>query len=223
MISKCHKQDEFIARIQKNLGVNLQGTSCHIVNEDGMANVMAKAGWSRNQTTGVVGFQLGNNVYVLDSAPWTVLHELVHRSGVNSDRLSRFVAEGLTEAIAMELKQSADEHKPTYPMETEWVRTKLLPRLNMTAIELGRVIAKSTNPPRDLAALMVKADPSKQMAVLERELQPQKSEQPSFNRAGHVTRLGVQSSDHTEGLAMVLITAGIALGLPAMLRRYNTR
>jgi hypothetical protein len=221
VIQNCYKQDEFIARIQRTLGSNLDGTSCYVVDQSGMAGVMAKAGWSRNQSAGVVGFQLGKNVYVLDSAPWTVLHELIHRAGVNSDRLSRFVAEGLTEAIAIEIKKGADEHKPTYPTETRWVRTKLLPRLNMTAVQLGRILIDSSNPPRTLADLMLKVDPKLDRSTLENQLQPQRSEQPSFNLRGHVTRgqtpLGPDRT--TEGVAVVFLTAGLALSISALARR----
>ena len=143
MIKKCHKQDIFVDRIQRALGVSMGNVSCKIVDQGGMAQVMEGAGWSRNDANGVVGFQVGKEVFVLNSAPWTVLHELVHRAGVNSDRLNRFVAEGLTEAIAAELKASPDEHRPTYPAEVIWVKGKLLPALGMTAVQLGRVIAQS--------------------------------------------------------------------------------
>ena len=215
MQRKCHKQDEFVDRIQRALGVSMGPVSCIIVDQDGMAKAMSRAGWSRNDSQGVVGFQVGKEVFVLDSAPWTVLHELIHRAGVNSDRLSRFVAEGLTEAIARELKQSPDEHKPTYPTETRWVQTVLLPRLKMSAVQLGRVIAGSKNPPRDLARMMVKVSTTATERELVRKLQPQRSEEPSFNRQGHVTR-GVTSKDDSSAelsvsLGMVGIIGGALL------------
>jgi hypothetical protein len=189
MIKKCHKQDIFVDRIQRALGVSMGNVSCKIVDQGGMAQVMEGAGWSRNDANGVVGFQVGKEVFVLNSAPWTVLHELVHRAGVNSDRLNRFVAEGLTEAIAAELKASPDEHRPTYPAEVSWVKGKLLPALGMTAVQLGRVIAQSQDPPKDLARLMAKARPTLSADNLEQELQPQRPNAPSFNRAqGEVTR-----------------------------------
>ncbi len=191
MIQKCHKQDIFVDRIQRALGVSMGNVSCKIVDQGGMAQVMEGAGWSRNDANGVVGFQVGKEVFVLNSAPWTVLHELVHRAGVNSDRLNRFVAEGLTEAIAAELKASPDEHRPTYPAEVSWVKGKLLPALGMTAVQLGRVIAQSQDPPKDLARLMAKARPALSADNLEQELQPQRPSAPSFNRAqgeGGVTR-----------------------------------
>ena len=219
-VRQCHKQAEFVTRIQRALGVSLQGVQCRTVNTQGMTQVMQRAGWSANGTQGVVGFQFKNDVYVLDSTPWTVLHELIHRAGVNADRLSRFVAEGLTEAIAVELKRSPDEHRATYPQETKWVREVLLPRLNLTAVELGRKVAKSNDPPRMLAALMVKARPSVSMATLERELQPQSKERPSFNR-GKVTRamLGGSESTATGSVAALLLHSGFALGIPLLMRR----
>jgi hypothetical protein len=67
------------------------------------ALVAGSAGWGRNDANGVVGFQLGQDVYVLDGAPWTTLHELVHRAGINADRLNRFVAEGLTALLRHKL------------------------------------------------------------------------------------------------------------------------
>jgi hypothetical protein len=223
MIKKCHKQDEFVRRIEAALGVPMGKVSCKIVDRNGMADVMSKSGWSRNESTGVVGFQVDKDVFVLDSAPWTVLHELIHRAGVNSDRLSRFVAEGLTEAIAIELKKSPDEHKPTYPTEVGWVRKVLLPRLNMTAVQLGRVIAKAKNPPRALAELMAKVKSGVDASMLEYELRPQSPAQPSFNRKpGHVTRMGssaLASREPAADVGIVLMVAGAVLAAPSLVHR----
>ena len=223
----CYKQDEFVKRINRALGVDLSGVSCTVVNPQAMTKVMRKAGWSANETAGVVGFQLDNNVYVLNSTPWTVLHELIHRAGVNADRLSRYVAEGLTEAIAIELKKGPDEHKPTYPEETRWVQQTLLPRLGMTAVQLGRKLAHSSDPPRVLAELMAKAKPGTMVAALERQLQPQKGGKPDFNRwgsastrRGSVTRLPPRpatGSRNTGTIAALLLLAGAALGLPCVI------
>ena len=209
MQRRCHKQTEFIERIEGALGVRMGPVTCTIVDENGMASAMKRAGWSRNDSRGVVGFQLGSEVFVLNRAPWTVLHELVHRAGVNSDRLSRFVAEGLTEAIARELKSSPDEHQPTYPKETRWVQQVLLPRLKMTAVQLGRVIAKSSNAPRALAKLMAKVSTRATEAQLVGMLQPQKTVEPSFNRRGHVTRWSAPGVDRVSvGLGLMAIVAG---------------
>ena len=182
MIKKCHKQDEFVARIEGALNVRMGRGTCKIVDGDGMAEVMSKAGWSKNQARGVVGFQVDEEVYVLDSAPWTVLHELVHRAGINADRMSRWVAEGLTEAIACELKRSPDEHKATYPQEVKWVRETLLPRLGMSAVELGRRLVSVPNPARVLAELMAAAKPGTDVSALEYQLRPQAGGKP---RTGH--------------------------------------
>lgn len=199
MIKKCHKQDIFVDRIQRSLGVPMGDVSCKIVDQEGMAEVMQGSGWSKNDANGVVGFQVGKDVFVLESAPWTVLHELIHRSGVNSDRLSRFVAEGLTEAIAAELKASPDEHRPTYPAEVRWIKEKLLPALGMTAVQLGRVIVHSQDPPKDLANLMAKARPGLSADQVEQDLQPQRAEPPSnFNKLQwecSLTRLGSTAVD----------------------------
>lgn len=214
MIKRCHKQDIFVDRIQRALGVNMGDVSCKIVDNGGMAEVMEGAGWSRNDANGVVGFQVGKEVFVLDSAPWTVLHELIHRAGVNSDRLSRFVAEGLTEAIAAELKASPDEHRPTYPTEVAWIKGRLLPALGMSAVQLGRVIAQSQDPPKDLARLMAKAKPGLSADQIEQDLQPQRANAPSFNRArGEVTRLGdtAVSAPVARDKSAVPIVAGGAL------------
>jgi len=211
---KCHKQGEFIARIESALGVRMGPVTCTIVDEDGMAKAMGRAGWSRNETRGVVGFQIDKEVFVLDRAPWTVLHELIHRAGVNSDRLSRFVAEGLTEAIARELKTSPDEHQPTYPKETRWVQEVLLPRLGMTAVQLGQVVAKASNAPRALAKLMAKASKTASESDLVAALQPQRAEVPSFNRRGHLTYGAPAPSDDGSlrvGLGVAAILGGVAL------------
>jgi len=209
---RCHKQDEFIQRIEGALGVSMGPVTCTIVDEGGMASAMGRAGWSRNDSRGVVGFQLGSKVFVLNRAPWTVLHELVHRAGVNSDRLSRFVAEGLTEAIARELKSAPDEHQPTYPTETRWVQEVLLPRLKMTAVQLGSVIAKSSNAPRALAKLMAKVSTKASEAQLVSMLQPQKTGEPSFNKRGHVTRWQSPGFDRVSvGIGLMAIVAGSVL------------
>lgn len=215
----CYKQAEFSARIKQALGVDLGDVSCHIVNEEGMAQVMGSAGWGRGDANGVVGFQLGKNVYVLEGAPWTTLHELVHRAGINADRLNRFVAEGLTEAIAERLRKSADEHRPTYPQEVAWIKQRLLPSLGMDAIALGRLLAKSDDPPATLAALMAKAKPGVNEAELRRQLAPQKPDAPSFNRM-YVTRANYRAGEErgTVGLGLVLLTAGAALLLAPLMR-----
>lgn len=216
-VRRCHKQDEFVRRIEGALGVSVRPVACHIVNNDGMQSVMARAGWSKNDASGVVGFQVGRDVYVLDSAPWTVLHELVHRSGVNADRLNRFVAEGLTEAIAEELRTSPDEHRPTYPEETGWVKGTLLPRLGMSAVQLGAIIAQSSDPPTTLADLMLRARPgSVSRSQLVGELRPQVHERPSYNRLGHVTRGRAGVRDSTASVAGAMIVGGIALLLPRL-------
>lgn len=219
----CYKQAEFSARIKQALGVDLGEVSCHIVDEDGMARVMGSAGWGRNDANGVVGFQLGKDVYVLEGAPWTTLHELVHRAGINADRLNRFVAEGLTEAVAEQLRKSPDEHRPTYPREVAWIKERLLPSLGMNAVQLGRIIAQSSDPPRTLAALMAKAKPGADESALRAELAPQKPDAPSFNRlarmGGSMTRPYPTTRERgTVGLGLVLVTAGAALLLPPLLR-----
>jgi hypothetical protein len=215
----CYKQAEFTTRIQQALGVDLGAVSCHIVDEDGMARVMGSAGWGRNDANGVVGFQLGKDVYVLDGAPWTTLHELVHRAGINADRLNRFVAEGLTEAVAERLRQSPDEHRPTYPREVAWIKERLLPSLGMDAIQLGRVIAQSSDPPRTLAALMAKAKPGTDEAALRAQLAPQKPDEPSFNRLARITRPYPRAQrDDRVALGAILTIAGMTLWLPSLLR-----
>jgi len=220
MIRKCYKQAEFVGRIQQALGVALDRVSCSIVDRQGMAKVMQGAGWSRNDSAGVVGFQVDEQVYVLDSAPWTVLHELIHRAGVNSDRLSRFVAEGLTESIAQELKRSSDEHRPTYPVETRWVQQKLLPVLGMNATQLGRALASDPDPPRKLASLMAAAKPGTNERALRRQLGPQKTGVPSFNRMSVTRMKGVMADDRgSERVGLVLLLASAVLLVPPLLTR----
>jgi hypothetical protein len=230
--SRCYKQAEFVQRIENALGVKLGKVTCHIVNTQAMTKVMGRAGWSANEANGVVGFQYGTDVYVLDTAPWTVLHELIHRAGVNADRMNRYVAEGLTEAIAVEIKKSPDEHRHTYPTESAWVRDRLLPRLGLTAVELGSVLAKSKDAPGALADLMMKARPDLNRSTLVRELQPQKPNQPSFNvHRGCATRAGSlghqirpqRGSDSSGALAGVLLLAGGVLALPAVSQWWSDR
>ena len=43
MIKKCHKQYIFVDRIQRSLGVSMGDVSCKIVDQEGMAEVMASA------------------------------------------------------------------------------------------------------------------------------------------------------------------------------------
>lgn len=226
VVRRCYKQPVFVRRIEAALGVSLGSVRCDIVNTEAMTQVMRKAGWSANETQGVVGFQYGDRVYVLDNAPWTVLHELIHRAGINADRLNRYVAEGLTEAIAVELKESPDEHRPTYPTESAWVKTRLLPRLSMSAVQLGSILAKSSDPPATLADLMLKARPDLNRSQLVRELRPQHPDQPSFNHRGCITRDARVSgsavrSDPTGAIAGVLLVAGAVLALPGLGRWWS--
>ena len=219
MISKCYKQAEFVDRIEKAMGIQMGPVSCNVVDKQGMTKVMQSSGWNTSQTAGVVGFQVGKKVYVLDSAPWTVLHELIHRAGVNSDRMSQFVAEGLTEAIAQELKTSPDEHRATYPKESAWVKNKLLPTVGMSATQLGSILAKSRNPPRTLANLIAERKPGVDARRLTRTFRPQNREQPSFNR-GVVTRPPTLAGDDRNSCkaGWLLITAGSLLVLPSLVK-----
>ena len=204
-ISRCHKQDVFVDRIQRALGVKIGTVRCHLVQPSAMGDIMSKHGWNKDDARGVVGFQVKDDIYVLTTTPWTVLHELVHKAGINADRLSRYVAEGLTEAISSDLRQSADEHQPTYPEETRWVRETLLPLLGLTPIELGQVLAKSDDPPRKLAEMIVAKRPDLSRSSLVDELRPQRTGRPSFNRTPSAT------SGWAVGVGAAFLTAGALL------------
>lgn len=209
-MEKCYKEKEFVKRIENALGVPMLDYTCHIVDQKEMTKVMGKAGWSKNQTRGVVGFHLDDNVYVLKRAPWTTLHELIHRAGVNADRINRFLAEGLTELIASDLKKGKDEHRPTYPQERRGVE-KMLKKLNMSASELGSLIAKSNNPPQDVAELFVaKGLSQKPVAILASELESQRKDAPSLNRQGSATIVEPGRIDFLTTLGVFLIGLGIA-------------
>jgi hypothetical protein len=154
MQKKCYKEEDFVPRIQQALGVKMPPYTCTIVDETGMGKVMARAGWNKSQAKGVVGFHLDDKVWVLQGAPWTTLHELIHRAGVNADRINRHLAEGLTELIASTLKKGNDEHRATYPSERKWTQN-LLKKLGMGPLELGKLIATSKNPPEVVADLLM--------------------------------------------------------------------
>jgi len=244
-VRRCHKEQELVARIEGSLGVSVRPVQCHIVDEAGMQKVMSSAGWARNETETVIGFQLGSSVYVLGTTPWTVLHELIHRAGINADRMNRYVAEGLTEAIAIELKRAPDEHRPTYPEETAWIQKRLLPLLGLTAVGLGRVLAASDDPVRALADLILAKDPGLDRSQLVDELKPQRPGAPvirsaargSASRPLHVRRpdlarcrrrgMGSPSQGPvapdliTEPLSALLVLAGVALGLPVVLQKIR--
>lgn len=219
--SACPRQPELVARIERAFGFSVGGeVSCRMVGRDGMAHVMQKAGWSKNETDGVVGFHLGTDIFIRNDASWSVLHELIHRFGVNADRLNRWVAEGLTEAIARELKRSDVEHRATYPGETAWVQSRLLPRLKMSAVEVGRILARASDPPATLADLLVKNDPKLDRAKLVRELAPQRPTAPGLGSAlcrscstgkppefSQLQR-GLQASSILMGLGGVLVVTG---------------
>ena len=205
-ISRCHKQDVFVDRIQRALGVKIGTVRCHLVQPSAMGDIMSKHGWNKDDARGVVGFQVKDDIYVLTTTPWTVLHELVHKAGINADRLSRYVAEGLTEAIASDLRQSADEHQPTYPEETRWVRETLLPVLGLTPIQLGQVLAKADDPPRKLAEMIVAKRPDLNRSALVDELRPQRTGRPSFNRSAPSA-----TSGWAVGVGAAFLTAGALL------------
>ena len=211
-VSRCHKQDVFVDRIQRALGVKIGTVRCHLVQPSAMGAIMSKHGWNKDDARGVVGFQVKDDIYVLTTTPWTVLHELVHKAGINADRLSRYVAEGLTEAIASDLRQSADEHQPTYPEETRWVRETLLPVLGLTPIQLGQVLAKSDDPPRKLAEMLVAKRPDLNRSALVDELRPQRTGRPSLNRtppsAASGWAVGVGAAFLTAGALLLLAPSG---------------
>ena len=206
-VSRCHKQDVFVDRIQRALGVKIGTVRCHLVQPSAMGNIMSQHGWNKDDARGVVGFQVKDDIYVLTTTPWTVLHELVHKAGINADRISRYVAEGLTEAIAADLRQSADEHQPTYPEETRWVKETLLPVLGLTPIQLGQVLAKSDDPPRKLAEMIVAKRSDLDRSRLVDELRPQRTGRPSFNRTSSGTTgwaVGVGAAFLTAGALLLL-------------------
>ena len=193
----------------------MKNFTCHVVDQQGMTKVMRRSGWSKNETQGVVGFHVNKNIYVLNSAPWTTLHELIHQAGINADRLNRFLAEGLTEVLASELKEGKDEHKATYPQERSWVKNQLLPNLKMSAVELGRFIAKSPEPHRDLAELFIKKGITKKsLSEVVESLRPQVNDKPSLNRVGsanmNVTRFPVKHKEKMAYIAAPIIAvAGV--------------
>jgi hypothetical protein len=207
-ISRCHKQDLFVDRIQRALKVQIGTVRCHLVEPSVMGQIMVKHGWNKDDARGVVGFQVKDDIYVLTSTPWTVLHELVHKAGINADRMSRYIAEGLTEAIAADLRQSPDEHQPTYPEETRWVRETLLPILGMTPIQLGQVLAKAHDAPRALADLLLKKRPNLDRTALLDQLRPQYANRPSLNR---VAAPPPERSGWAVGVGTAFLTAGALL------------
>ena len=212
MEKKCYKEDDFVPRIQQALGVNMPPYTCTIVDQKGMTKVMGRAGWNKSQTKGVVGFHLDDKVWVLEGAPWTTLHELIHRAGVNADRINRHLAEGLTELIASALKKGNDEHRATCPSERRWTQN-LLKKLNMTALELGRLIAQSKNPPEDVAELFIaKGITKKDKRDLMKSLKPQVTGAPSLNRVGSATikHSSLKPIDGLTLLGILLIGIGFA-------------
>lgn len=181
-MKKCYKQSIFQARIQNALDVDMPPYTCNIVNQDEMTRVMGKVGWNVSETKGVVGFHIDDQVYILKGEDWTTLHELIHRAGINSDRINMCLAEGLTELIASELKISADEYQPTYPSEQRWVK-EILKRLQMTPIELGKIIVHSASPPITIADLFIaKGITRKPRHNVIAFLQPQVSNVSNMNR-----------------------------------------
>lgn len=180
-MKRCYKEDEFVTRIEQALGVKMPPYNCSIVSGNEMTKEMQKAGWNKSQTRGVVGFHIDDKVFVKKGANWTTLHELIHRAGINADRINRNLAEGLTELVASELKTGKDEHKPTYPSERRWTE-KLLKQLNMSALELGRIIAQSDNPPVAVANLLDQRGLTKNVRKTIDSLQPQKNVDISLNK-----------------------------------------
>lgn len=182
-VKTCYKGKLFADKIKQALGVSVDDAVCYIVDETGMQEAMSSAGWARNEMDGVVGFQVNKNIYVRDDSKWTTLHELVHRAGINADRLNRYVAEGLTEAVAEKLRTTPDEHRPTYPEETAWVKQVLLPKLKMTEIQLASALVKVQEPHKLLAQMIQVASPKVDLAKLTDELKPQRPMAPNIGSA----------------------------------------
>ena len=214
-IKRCYKEAEFVPRIEEALDVKMKGFTCHVVNQPSMTNVMRRSGWNKDDTQGVVGFHVNKNIYVLDSAPWTTLHELIHQAGVNADRINRFLAEGLTEVLAAQLKEGKDEHKATYPQERSWVKNTLLPKLNMSAIQLGKFICHSPEPHRDLAELFIKKGITKKpLSAIVETLRPQVHDQPSLNRIGSCNGMATKMPRYKKiQLAYILAPIGALFGV----------
>lgn len=218
----CYKQAEYAARIRRALGVDVSPVQCHVVDEPGMESVLVRSGWSKNDADGVVGFHVGNNVYVREDSDWSTLHELLHRAGINADRMNRFVAEGLVEAIASEIKRSPDEHQPTYPDETTWVKGTLLPLLGMSGVQLGKILAHSSDPPGELARRIASKNPKNDITTLRRELMPQRPGKPTLHGSrATIAPVRYDSDDGATALSAILAVAAAALGLPAVLRRLG--
>ena len=214
-VQRCYKEAQFVPRIEKALGVKMKNFTCHVVDQSGMTNVMRRSGWNKDDTLGVVGFHVSENIYVLDSAPWTTLHELIHQSGINADRINRFLAEGLTEVLATQLKKGSDEHKATYPQERKWVKDTLLPKLNMSAIELGKFICHSKEPHRDLAKLFIKKGITKKpLSQVVETLRAQVHDKPSLNRIGSCNGVPTRIPRYKKiKMAYVLAPIGAVLGV----------
>ncbi len=216
MIKRCYKEKEFIPRIEQALHINMPPYTCHVVDQNGMSKVMGKAGWKKSDTHGVVGFHLDEDVYVLKSADWTTLHELIHRAGVNADRINRVLAEGLTELIASNLKKGKDEHRSTYPKERKWV-TNLLKKLKMSPIELGQIIVHAPNPPRAVAELISARGLSKKsIPNIARSFVAQGKNEPSFNISTPTKLSGPDYPAYAFFLAF-------GIGLTMLIRRPHAR
>ena len=224
MEKRCYKESEFVPRIEKALNVKMKNFTCHVVDQSGMTGVMRRSGWNKDDTLGVVGFHVSKNIYVLNSAPWTTLHELIHQAGVNADRINRFLAEGLTEVLAAELKKGSDEHKATYPQERKWVKDTLLPKLNMSAIEFGKFICHSKEPHRDVAELFIKKGITKKpLAQVVETLRPQVHDKPSLNKIGSCNGIVTRMPRYKRTqMAYVLAPLGAVLGVWAASQMCKT-
>ena len=100
---------------------------------------------------------------ILVQQPWSVLHERLHDGGLDDRHIARWLCEALTEEAAEHLnKTEGFPWRPTYPDQRRVVQREILPRMQMTGVELAELVARggrgAKRPDRVIAAA-VASDP----------------------------------------------------------------
>ena len=153
---RCRHTSKIAAATSVLLGTGGAARSCELVSSKKMDRILRQHNWDSGE--GVVGFHTPDDrIYVTHQ--WSLPHEWVHAAGLVDDKLSLWVCEGLTEAVAQRVAHaSRTPYKPTYSYERELVERELAPALGLTPVELARKVVEwygeGKSPAKEIARML---------------------------------------------------------------------
>jgi hypothetical protein len=142
--SACPQDDAIKSAVARLTGQE-PTSSCELVNPKQMGKALRSHDWpSDTDPNEFYGFHTDDGrILVQRTAPWSVLHERLHDGGIDDKHVARWLCEALTEEAAEHLhKTEGFAWRPTYPEQRRVVQREVLPRLNMTGVELAQLVAE---------------------------------------------------------------------------------